>query len=390
MTVMASVALIIPPLVMSGSAGAASSPPDLVHDCNLNTTSCSYRETSHRDYFESPQKVAESDANCTGSDFVRILQGSATTQVTRTEGWNLEASTTDELFKVFNVSASYSNEWSTSNTTTVLDQRNVIIRPGSIATLNFAPRMIESTGEISVTYPFTVDGRTAWTLPYFQRQAAQVNGRSDGIWSAVTKPLTDYQQAVACGSVTYHWQPTARDTFVIKSFGSIAAQPEYPIRSSDRSEVRAQVIDVPYASRSDVPLQQYPERSDSGPANQQWTIMPASNPGNSGWFKIVNKYSAKCMDATGANAGEDTVVGQYSCDPNSVDQPNQLWQFEEQTPGVYKIKSKVARSDGQPLYLSVENHDDQIGRRLILESRNMDLHQQWRLQKMNQTIQNLP
>jgi hypothetical protein len=42
-------------------------------------------------------------------------------------------------------------------------------------------------------------------------------------------------------------------------------------------------------------------------------------------FKIKNVHDGLCMDAEGMNAGPGSRILQYQCDPNFVNQPNQLW-----------------------------------------------------------------
>jgi len=68
----------------------------------------------------------------------------------------------------------------------------------------------------------------------------------------------------------------------------------------------------------------------SGDQNQVWYLQAAGHV-SWGWlgmateYRIINGSSNECLEARGSNPGDGAVIDQYGCDPNSVNQPNQLW-----------------------------------------------------------------
>jgi hypothetical protein len=113
--------------------------------------------------------------------------------------------------------------------------------------------------------------------------------------------------------------------------GSASAQ-DYASVFHLRETPNGQVIDVPNHSAGwGQPLQLWPY---NGGTNQMWreaSIGAYRNAEAFGFFsnrslvKISNVENGLCMEAPGTNPTEGAVIQQYGCDPNFVNQPNQLW-----------------------------------------------------------------
>jgi hypothetical protein len=73
----------------------------------------------------------------------------------------------------------------------------------------------------------------------------------------------------------------------------------------------------------------------TGQDNQKWYLQAAGTVSLGGEgtvteYRIINVYGndwagARCLEARGANPQDGAVVEQYGCDPNSINEPNQLW-----------------------------------------------------------------
>jgi hypothetical protein len=74
----------------------------------------------------------------------------------------------------------------------------------------------------------------------------------------------------------------------------------------------------------------------NGGTNQQWYLQAAGtlkfsgDGGSATEYRIINANGATgpnpvCLEAEGSNPQDGAVVDEYGCDPNSINQPNQLW-----------------------------------------------------------------
>jgi Ricin-type beta-trefoil lectin domain-like len=104
--------------------------------------------------------------------------------------------------------------------------------------------------------------------------------------------------------------------------------PGNPVGTTPSNEV----LDVPnWSSSWGTPLDVWPA---NGGDNQTWYLQEAGTlqlPHDTvDEYRIVNVYGndwadARCLEAQGADPQNGAIIDQYGCDPNYVDQPNQLW-----------------------------------------------------------------
>lgn len=83
--------------------------------------------------------------------------------------------------------------------------------------------------------------------------------------------------------------------------------------------------------------------------NQQWQMVAVYG----GFYKLVNQATGSCLDVQG---GSGPTVDTYDCDPNAIDQPNQLWLAEYSADrSAYRFVSAaapMAHQAGTTKYLS--------------------------------------
>ena len=86
----------------------------------------------------------------------------------------------------------------------------------------------------------------------------------------------------------------------------------------------------------------------NGSVAQQFRVTAASSLLTSaGYFKYTAGYNnSLCLDVLGGRPTEGAPVGIYGCDPNSSNQPNQLWRAVAAGGGWYIVVSKVASDAG--------------------------------------------
>jgi hypothetical protein len=132
---------------------------------------------------------------------------------------------------------------------------------------------------------------------------------------------------------------------VIRSTGGIpfvmsATNPSDNVADASQSNL---VLEVPSSSTgwgTPVDLQ-----AANGGTNQQWYLQaagtvdfPAEEPTPTTEYRIINANGATgpnpvCLEAEGSNAQDGAVVDEYGCDPNAINQPNQLWIIHSQALG---------------------------------------------------------
>jgi Ricin-type beta-trefoil lectin domain-like len=96
----------------------------------------------------------------------------------------------------------------------------------------------------------------------------------------------------------------------------------------------------------------------NGNANQFWYFQPAGTVSQGGSvtteYRIINKNSNDCMEAAGADPQDGATVDQYGCDPNAINQPNQLWLPTVVNPedpsivSLYNLATLKLLPDGEP------------------------------------------
>ena len=85
----------------------------------------------------------------------------------------------------------------------------------------------------------------------------------------------------------------------------------------------------------------------SSPSNSVTLTTPAPVAGGGGfstttWYNIVNQTSGKCLDAAGHGTSSGTVVQQWACGNQQL---NQEWQFQSQGNNVYTIVNRGAPAE---------------------------------------------
>ena len=131
---------------------------------------------------------------------------------------------------------------------------------------------------------------------------------------------------------------------VIRSTGGIpfvmsATNPSDNVGDASKSNL---VVEVPSSSTgwgTPADLQ-----AANGGTNQQWYLQAAgtidfpANGATATEYRIINANGATgpnpvCLEAQGSNAQDGAVVDECGCDPNAINQPNQLWIFFSQPLG---------------------------------------------------------
>jgi ricin-type beta-trefoil lectin protein len=95
-------------------------------------------------------------------------------------------------------------------------------------------------------------------------------------------------------------------------------------------------VDVPNSTSTwGTPLQLYPSNATNA---QIWRFVHVGD----GYYKLQPRSNpALCMDVPGGSTDSGTPVTIYGCDPNAVDQPNQVWRPVDVGDGWYKLVSTL-------------------------------------------------
>ncbi len=81
-------------------------------------------------------------------------------------------------------------------------------------------------------------------------------------------------------------------------------------------------------------------RAAFGNLTEGWGLVDTGAGG--GYYQLRNLGSGLCLEMPGVSAPNGTAAQQYQCDPNSKNQPNQLWQRISKGGNLYVLRNKAS------------------------------------------------